>query len=486
MTISTNVPEPQFTNSGFTAPLESAILTGVLQDLNTAFGGNLNQALTTPQGQLAQSMTAIIGDKNDKFLDLANGVDPAFASGRMQDAIARIYYLSRKPATSTIVTCNCVGLPGTVIPVGAVAMDSSGYQYLCNIGGTIPISGTISLTFSNSQTGPIPCAHHSLTSIYQATPGWDSVTNPAPGAIGTVVESRADFEYRRQLTVAKNGTGSLPNVVGALFALQEPDGYEIDDVYGIENSTPYQSGDVVTGSISGKVLTITACTTGNIAPGQMVLGSGVYAGTIITSTGASLPLTISNVSVSNPVTFNVNISQSVGSESMTTAPGGVPLPPNSIMLSVYGGVATDIAQTIWTRKMPGCNLVGNTSQYVEDTSNYYEPPYPTYLIKWQVPTPTDIQFAISMQAGPSVPTGAQALIQNAVLAAFNGTDGGPRARIGSVIYASRFYAGITALGSWATIQSILVGHTSPTQYSIAIRTDQVPVTDVNYISVSFS
>ena len=57
----------------------------------------------------------------------------------------------------------------------------------------------------------------------------------------------------------------------------------------------------------------------------------------------------------------------------------------------------------------------------------------------------------------AVPANALALIQAAVVAAFLGQDGGPRARIGSTIYASRFYAAVATLGPWALIVSIQIG-----------------------------
>ena len=80
--MTTNVPAASLSPTGFVAPAESDVLTGVQADLQAAFGGNLNPALNTPQGQIAQSVAAIIGDANDQFLALANGVDPAFADGR--------------------------------------------------------------------------------------------------------------------------------------------------------------------------------------------------------------------------------------------------------------------------------------------------------------------------------------------------------------------------------------------------------------------
>ncbi|MCI1323010.1 MAG: hypothetical protein LKG47_07240, partial [Acetobacter fabarum] len=112
----TAVPAPTMTDAGFVAPAESDILAGILDDMNAAFGNVLNTDLSTPQGQLAMSLTAIVGDAYDQMLALFNGVDPARAAGRMQDAIGNLYFMTRKPATATVVTCQCSGAAGTVVP----------------------------------------------------------------------------------------------------------------------------------------------------------------------------------------------------------------------------------------------------------------------------------------------------------------------------------------------------------------------------------
>lgn len=91
----TSVPPASLTDTGFSAPAETDIIPGVWADFQAAFGGNLNQSLTTPQGQFVMSETAIIGDCNDQFLALANSFDPRTASGRMQDALAYIFLLTR-------------------------------------------------------------------------------------------------------------------------------------------------------------------------------------------------------------------------------------------------------------------------------------------------------------------------------------------------------------------------------------------------------
>ena len=471
--MTTNVPVPTFSDKGFIAPSEQDILTGVQADINSAFGGNLNPALNTPQGQIAQSLTAIIGDANNQFLALANGVDPAFASGRMQDAIARIYFLKRNPAQSTLVTATCSGLPGVTIPIGAQAVDQGGNIYLCTQTGLIPSGGTIDLIFAAKVPGPLACPIGFLNAIYQAIPGWDGLTNAAAGIVGNDVESRQDFEFRRQNAVAANAQGSLNAVLGAVFNV--PD---VVDAYVAENTAATATGVTVTASIATTNMTVTA-TSGVIKAGMMVVGSGVAQGTLI---GTQTSGTTGSTGV-----YVVNISQSVSSESMVCSPGGYSLAAKSLYVAVYGGDQDAIAQAIWSKKSPGCAYNGNTTVTVTDTgpTNFpYEPPYPTYDVTFEIPTAVAIVMLVTLSNSVSLPSGYVGMVQAAVLAAFNGQDGGQRARIGSTIFSSRFYPGITALGPWANIVSIQVGVGTANKNSVATRIDQIPTLAQSAISVA--
>ena len=61
--MASNVPTVQWNGTiGFVPPQQSAVLVGVSEDINAAFGGDLTQQPETPQGQLASSMAAIIGN----------------------------------------------------------------------------------------------------------------------------------------------------------------------------------------------------------------------------------------------------------------------------------------------------------------------------------------------------------------------------------------------------------------------------------------
>lgn len=397
-----SVPSIVFTPTGATFPDESAILAGVQADMNAAFGGNLNPSLSTPQGQLATSQTAIIGEKNNQFAYFLQQIDPATASGFMQDAIGRIYFLTRLPATSTVVQVLCTGLAGVVIPAGAQVIDLSGNRYGCQGGGVIGIAGTVTLPFAAIDTGPIICPIGAITTVYQAIPGWDSVTNVAAGATGVNVETRADFEYRRKQSVAINAAGTLPSIYATAFDVPG-----VIDAYVTENNTD------------------------------------------------------------NPITV-----------------GGVTLVKHSVYVAAAGGVPLDVATAIWKKKSAGANWNGNTNVTVTDTSLGITPA-PAYTVLFETPTPQTILFAVGIASSPSLPADISDLVKAAIINAFNGGDGGSRARIGGTIYAGRYYAPISAVQAGAIeILSVKIGTTTATLDSLTVNIDRLPVVSAANITVT--
>src|SRR6185437_7407403 len=141
---------------------------------------------------------AAIAAADAVFAAIVNGIDPDTAVGFMQDAIARLSFLNRNPGVANVVQCTCTGANVT-IPVGAQAQDTSGNLYFCTAGGSIGAGGgSISCTFANAEVGAIPCPASTLTIIYQAIPGWESITNPSPGVVGAAIETPAALEFRRR------------------------------------------------------------------------------------------------------------------------------------------------------------------------------------------------------------------------------------------------------------------------------------------------
>jgi len=407
------VPGIQWTPTGLVLPAESDILAGYQADQNAAFGGNLNPNLKTPQGQIATSDTAIIAQGQSAIAELVNQVDPDNATGFMQDAIGRIYFLTRQPAVPTVVQLVCTGEVGTPIPVGAQAEDTSNNVYVCTEAGTIGAGGTVSLSFANIVPGPIPCPANTVTTIYQngGATGWESVNNPAAGTIGADVEGAAAFEFRRQASVAANAQGSLPSVYGAVVKVPG-----FIDAYVYENK-----GD-------------------------------------------------------DPIT--------VGSTNYQLA-------PHSIYVAVTGGAAKDIANAIWSKKSPGCNMNGNTSATVTDSSYSY--PQPSYTITWNTNTPTAYNFTVNIVNSSVLPSTIVTDVTNAITAQFNGVIGvaqangiipattGQRVRIGSLLLAATFYGPVvTCEGPSVPVQvlSIYLGDNFTGTGSVTVDSNVLTISAV--------
>jgi uncharacterized phage protein gp47/JayE len=401
--MSTNVPSITFTPQGIVLPTDAEILSGVMADYDSAFGGGLGQGLSTPQGQLASSESAIIADKNSAIAYISNAVDPQYAEGRFQDAIGRIYFMTRNPASSTVVIATIGGLPGTYIPAGVLALDTSQNVYQLLGAVTIGLSGTIPAEFANVATGPIPCSAESLTQLYQTVPGWDTVTNAGAGILGSDVESSQAFELRRQNSVALNSHGTTDAIFANVYAVAG-----VLDCYVIDNP----SGNTVD------------------------YGSTNY-----------------------------------------------PLAPHSIYVAVVGGSASAIAQAIWNAKDGGCNYNGNTTETVYDTR--YAAPQPAYAVTFEIPSPAPVYFAVTVTNAAALPSDYATLIQNAIIAQFNGENGNTPAGIASLILALSYTGAIFAAVPGLSLVSIFVGLTaSPTGYEAAMGIDQAPTLSAVDVVVS--
>ena len=437
-----NIPVIQFTPTGLVLPTEAQVLAGAQADISAAFGGNLNPALETPQGQIATTEAAAIADKNSQIAYILNQVNPAFSSGRWQDALGSIFGMTPRIAASpTLVTCNVTGLNGTVIPINALAIDTSGNIYSLTAPVTIPVSGTTTAVFQNNATGPIPCAIGTLNRIYNLSqvPGWESITNPTAGVLGVNQETRFAFEARRKLTIAANSSGMLSSVSGAVANVPG-----VSFVYADENPNAWTGATganaLIMGSISATTLTIGSILQGgSIAIGQYVSGQGIPAGVTITA-GSGLSWTISQyLTVSS-------------SEQMQI--GGVQIVPNSLYLCVAGtATSANIANAIITKKAPGCGYNGNTTYNGYD--NTLTPPV-AYSVTWQTAAEVEIYYLVTIANNLNIPADYVALIQAAVESSLTGTDGGAPSGIGSVILPSRYYNAIAALGGWAMIRSVSV------------------------------
>jgi len=176
----------------------------------------LNTEAETPAGQLIDGEAALIAQTDSALLFLARMLDPATASGMWQDALARIYFISRHRETPTYVTCQCTGLYGAVIPYGAIVQAASGHTFINTAPATIGEDGLAEIIVRCTEWGPVQIGAGAVSKIITTVPGWDSITNAAAGVTGRNEETRAEFENRRFDSVAKNSHGAAASVYGAV------------------------------------------------------------------------------------------------------------------------------------------------------------------------------------------------------------------------------------------------------------------------------
>ena len=489
--MSTNVPVPTLGTTGYSTPSDSAILNGVCLDIQSAFGnalnlsatpigGQPNSSLSTPQGQLASSISAMISDCYAQFLQVVSQTDPQYAQGSMQDAIGNIYFMKRIPASGTIVSGTITGAPNTVIPFGvAVAQDYNGNLYsVATTSATqvvIPIGGSIACLFTNMVMGPTAFPSAQPLTIYQTTPGWDAITSTAQVSLGALAESAQAFELRRQQSVASNSQNSVQAVKSYVLTALANSGSGAS-VYVTENST---SGTLSYGGITLSANSIyVAAQPGVSGISPSVIATAIWqsksagcgytpsvTGSITTTAGSPIA-TVSAVS-SGYIMPGQSISGATYVTTGTTfqsqltgTPGGI----GTYMLSANGG--------------PGSSTFSaSTSVVVTDQS--YATPCPTYTVNYTAPQLLPIFFQITLASSSNPPSNALTTLQSVIPTQLLAVAG-----IGATLYGSSFYSTISASIPNAQILSVLTAAGS--SFTGSILTNTLTVTAVTPGSASIA
>ena len=460
----TNVPSPTFGPTGFQVASGPAILAGVEADINAAFDATLNFNLNTPQGQLASSEAAVISNNQQLFAYYTQQVDPSLSSGRMQDAIGRIYFLERNPAEPTTLTVNCTGGgagASVVLPAGpnafATIVDNEGNLYTLTSSITLPAGGgTVSGNFACTVPGPVAVpSGQTPISIYGAVAGWDSVALVS-GVEGVNTESRQAFEARRQDSVAGNSMGAIGSIIGAVAKVSG-----VIDYYGYNNNT---AGSVAVGGVTIAPYAVYVCVAGGSqsavaeaifskkGPGAPMTGNTpvtVYDDNPLY--GATPPAYTINYEIPSAlqILFGVTLVQSGAIPSNAAA-----LVQNAIVAAFTQGVIS--AASVFTGSISGGVLTVTAvqqgalavGQVLSDTTG-------------ALGGGTQITGFLTGAGGigtysVSVP---QTVASESMAGTTNASQIVPnlRARIGKVLYATTYIQAINALGPWAQVASIGIG-----------------------------
>jgi len=221
-----------------TVPTEDEILDGTIATFKSTISPSLNLdrakpiSLSTPQGQIAQAISVAFGGAYTAISYLINQFNPLYASGRFQDALLWMYFLTRREATKTVVTLTCRGLDGVEITQGtSQATDVYGRSFTAI--QTVTISGGVAYCdFECDTAGVIDCPADTVNKI-AGTPigGWESCNNDSAGVTGLDAETQRAAEFRRSQSVKVNGHSQVETIRGQVLAVANVTDCYVDDNY---------------------------------------------------------------------------------------------------------------------------------------------------------------------------------------------------------------------------------------------------------------
>lgn len=218
---------------GYVPPTPAEVKTAVELTYKNAYGAGFNLTPASPNGLIITNLTIMGIQVVETTTFLYDGIyNPNLAQGIWLDAICKFNYIDRKPALSSVVTCQVTGTPGVVIPAFSQILNTNDDIFFNQLPITIGIGGTGTGDFDSLVKAPIECNANSLTRIIAQLPGWDTVNNSANGVVGKPVETDYSLRNVRLESLAIKSASTLNSMISRLA-----DVANIDDFYVAENTT---------------------------------------------------------------------------------------------------------------------------------------------------------------------------------------------------------------------------------------------------------
>jgi hypothetical protein len=513
----TTDPYQYLTASGVIVPDTSEILAGVQTTYQDVFGADLIVTPDTPQGVLITAETEAEVSTVNNNAAIANQINPNIAGGVFLDAIIALTNpAGRTSATQTLVpNVTLTGIAGTIIAEGTQAKTSTGDLFSSLSSITLDGSGNGIVDFASISTGAIPCSINALNTIVTSILGWETVTNPTAGILGSSTQSDQAARAYRTNTLGFQGV--------ALPVAESSSVLSISGVTSLTYIENYNSEPV------GMIISVTA---GTLAGIYSMTTSGDVAPEIIVDTTA-MNFSLSNQTLPSPnpwpialytTSANITLSglstqgggnwpgsltggniilvknQSTASQngvwvaaagawsrqayntSATTILGsisGISLTANAVYNCIDGGADVDIAAAILENKSSGAPWNGGTSvSIIEPASNQ------VYSVKFDRPTVIPVLIRVTASNG-STANIIQAVLDYAA-GLINGLKGFV---IGNDVSPFEIAGAIMSEYPGYFISKIEVSLESSVSYStttIPIAINQIAYTQFSYVTVIIS
>ncbi len=247
----------------------SEILSGIQTEYRGVFGADLAVTSDTPQGVLIAAEALARVEVVNNNAAIANQINPNIAGGVFLDAILALTGVQRTPATQTVVTgVTLTGVAGTVISAGTQAKTAAGDVFATQAIVTLDADGNGVANFASVIYGAIPCAVNELDTIVTNILGWETVTNPVAGVLGSSTQSDQAARALRTNTLGFQGVALPVAITSALYAVES-----VMSLQFLENYTAAPMG-AITYVTSGATLADTTwglATTGSITVGSTAM-----------------------------------------------------------------------------------------------------------------------------------------------------------------------------------------------------------------------
>lgn len=193
-------------------PLE-VIIDEVHQDLRDSVSPAISKEPTSVSGQVI----SIFGAHLRQAWEVLQAVDASFDPAAAEDlALARLSALTgtlKEAATKSTVTARVNLNAGVTVPTGSiVSVDGAPSARFVTTADAVNGGGSpanVDVTTEAETAGPVEAPTGTLTVIETPVSGWNSVTNLADAAIGTVDESNEDLRARREVELQFSGSSPL-------------------------------------------------------------------------------------------------------------------------------------------------------------------------------------------------------------------------------------------------------------------------------------
>ena len=268
-------------STGFSAKTANDVFDEMATDQIGAIGPLWNARRLSIIGVINSIFSAQLGIVWEGLQATYGQFDPRDAEGNALDSDGELRGVLRLPRRRSVVFCNCLMVPGTIVAqysmIAHVVGDTT-RRFRNSFPFTVPgvgVSTTVSVQFESEEYGPIEAPAGLLTVPDTAFPGWitGTITNPLDAIRGAEVESDADYRLRQEQELARGGSATQPALVAAIGAVPDVSSVVVlanDTDATVDTIPPHSFEAIVEG---GTVLAVAETIFNEKAPGDGTNGS---------------------------------------------------------------------------------------------------------------------------------------------------------------------------------------------------------------------